>query len=295
MAESLPTLHEMLSFRGRRALVTGAAGGIGLETAKRFAEAGAAVMMLDRDEDVLQRARYEVERTRVRVLDDTGSAGDEEPRVSAHVLDLALREQIDAFWNGLSDDELPDILVNNAGIYPMEDFLEVDESFWRHTMAVNLDAVFWMCQHFIRRRKTVGRDRIGRHGQDRRGGAIVNVSSIEAILPFKEDMVPYTTSKAAILTLTRGLARDYAADGFQINVIVPGAIRTPGTQRLVKRALSKVQLRLWRTGYDFQQRLPRRRWGHPDEVARVILFLSSDMASYVQGAVVPVDGGFLST
>jgi len=149
-------------------------------------------------------------------------------------------------------------------------------------MAVNLEAVLWMCQEFIRKRAQAG-------------GAIVNISSIEALLPFKEDLVSYSVSKAGVLALTRALARDYGRRGFRINAIVPGAIRTPGTQGVVRTALQRVDFGLMKTGYDFQTRLALGRWGNPDEVARVAVFLASDMASYIQGAVLPVDGGFLSS
>jgi 3-oxoacyl-[acyl-carrier protein] reductase len=91
------------------------------------------------------------------------------------------------------------------------------------------------------------------------------------------------------------LARDYGRQGFRANVILPGAIKTPGTNFLIKDALVNAKLGLMKTGYDFKQRLANGRWGIPDEIAKVVLFLSSDMASYIQGAVLPVDGGFLTS
>ena len=128
-----------------------------------------------------------------------------------------------------------------------------------------------------------------------KGKTIVNLSSIEAILPFKEDLAHYSVSKAGVLALTRSLARDYGRNNFRINTILPGAIKTPGTDTLVKMAISKMKVKLIKTGYDFQNRLALGRWGNPDEVAKVALFLCSDLASYVQGVMLPVDGGFLSS
>ena len=154
--------------------------------------------------------------------------------------------------------------------------------FYSNTLDVNLNSVFWMCQNFIKKR-------LGK------GGIIINLSSIEAILPFKEDLAHYCVSKSGVIALTRSLARDYGKDGFRINVILPGAIKTQGTDNLVRKAISGFKFNLLKTGYDFQTRLALGRWGDPDEVAKVALFLSSNLASYVQGALIPVDGGFLSS
>jgi len=147
-------------------------------------------------------------------------------------------------------------------------------------MSVNLDAVAFMCQHMIRRRRD-------------KGGVIVNIGSIEAILPFKEDLAVYSASKAGVIALTRALAREHAQHGFRINAIAPGGIVTEGT-RAAAAQLLRFKFGLIKTSYDFLQRLPSKRTGQPDEIARMVLVLSSDLASYVHGAVIPVDGGFLS-
>jgi 3-oxoacyl-[acyl-carrier protein] reductase len=90
------------------------------------------------------------------------------------------------------------------------------------------------------------------------------------------------------------LAREYGQYGFRINVIVPGGINTPGVEKLKKEAILKFNIDIIKTGMQFYSRLPLKRLGDPDEVARVVVFLASDLASYVHGAVIPVDGGFLS-
>lgn len=104
----------------------------------------------------------------------------------------------------------------------------------------------------------------------------------------------YDISKAGVLALTRALAREYGKEGFRINAVVPGGIRTPGTEKLKREAVLKLRVDVIRTGMNFMSRLPLGRMGEPDEVARMVLVLASDLASYVQGALIPVDGGFLS-
>lgn len=258
--------------RGRRALITGAAAGIGKAIALRFADAGADLTLLDRDEATLAQVAEEARAYSV--------------QVSTSIVDLEHKSQIDAFW-GLPDLAIPDILINNAGSYPMRDFLELDHGFVSRTLHVNLESALWMCQGFIARRK-------GIKGA-RKGGVIINVSSVEALVPLRDDLIPYSVSKAGVLALTRALAHAYGRGGFRINALVPGAIKTPGTTRLAKAAALRLDVDMMQTGYLFEKRLALGRWGDPDEVACVALFLASDMASYVQGAAIPVDGGFLSS
>ena len=263
----LVQLSKLISLVGKRTLITGAASGIGRSITKRFAEAGSDLMLVDIDEEGLQK-------TKDNLPDYPGEK-------KIFVVDLSKKTQIDKLWSSFGQ-IIPDILINNAGIYPFADYLKIDEEFYSKTLDINLNSVFWMCQNFIKRRLD-------------RGGIIINVSTIEAILPFKEDLAHYGVSKSGVIALTRSLARDYGKNNFRINVMLPGAIKTPGTDSLVKQAISRFRFNLIKTGYDFQTRLALGRWGDRDEVAKVALFLSSDLASYVHGAMIPVDGGFLSS
>ncbi len=256
-------LTELISLKGRRALITGSASGIGEVMARRFAEAGAGLELVDIDFEGLKRVKDELSSFPV--------------EVDVHGVDLAKKEEILELWGGLGD---VDVLVNNAGIYPERGFLELDEEFLDRVMEVNLKQVLWMSQHFIRRRLD-------------RGGVIVNVASIEALLPFKEGLSHYAVSKAGVIALTRGLARDYGRQGFRVNAIIPGGIVTPGTMDFAKE-IYKLKLGLIKTGLEFRSRLPMARAGQPDEVARIALVLASELASYMTGALVAVDGGFLS-
>ncbi len=147
-------------------------------------------------------------------------------------------------------------------------------------MAINLDSVYWMCQEMIRRRL-------------KQGGVIINLGSIEAVMPFKEDLAHYSVSKAGVIALTRALAKEHAKDGFRINALLPGGVLTEGTKSAAK-GLLRGRFDLIKTGIEFKQRLPIGRLGKPDEVARMALVLASDISSYVHGAAIPVDGGFLA-
>jgi len=106
-------------------------------------------------------------------------------------------------------------------------------------------------------------------------------------------VIPYDISKTGVIALTRGLAKQYGRNGFRINVILPGGITTPGT-KAVAREVAHLKLDLVKTGIEFAMRLPLKRGGQPDEVARIAVVLASDLSSYVHGALIPVDGGFLS-
>lgn len=258
---------QLLSMSGRQILITGAASGIGKAMAMRFADAGASLHLVDNDEIQLALTAQE--------LNNTGA------QITTYVVDLSHKTQIDRFWKDF-EGALPDTLINNAGCYPMQDFLEVTAGFLEKNLRVNLEAAIWMCQHFIAQRKGTG-------------GVIINVSSVEALIPFRDDLVPYSVSKAGILALTRALARAYGRQHIRVNALVPGAIKTPATAQLKKMAMKHLDLGLVKTGYQFASRLSLGRWGEADEVARVALFLASDLANYVQGAAIPVDGGFLAS
>jgi NAD(P)-dependent dehydrogenase (short-subunit alcohol dehydrogenase family) len=261
-----PSLPQLISLEGKHALITGSGGGIGKAIARRYAEAGARLTLVDLNEETLRNTKSELAEFGV--------------EINILVVNLSAKENIDDLWNQLNGDE-PDVLVNNAGIYPFKHFLDADEAFYQQVMDINLDSVYRMCHHMIEKRIKIG-------------GAIINIGSIEAVLPFKEDLAIYSVSKAGVIALTRALAREHAKDGFQINAILPGGITTPGTMSAAKQVL-KGKFSLLKTGYDFLQRLPIGRMGDPDEPARIALVLASELASYVHGAAIPVDGGFLAS
>lgn len=261
----LKPLSELISLKGRKALITGSALGIGKAMAYRFAEAGADLELVDMNERGLRTVAKELSKFEV--------------EINIHKVDLSSKEEIAALWERLKGEE-PDILVNNAGVYPFKNFLEVDDAFFSKVLDINLKSALLMCQHMIKRRL-------------KKGGVIINIGSIEAIMPFVEGMATYSISKAGVIALTRSLAKEYGKNGFRINAIIPGGIITPGTKAVAKE-ITQLRLSLLRTGILFSTRLPLKRGGQPDEVARITIVLASDLSSYVHGALIPVDGGFLS-
>ncbi len=262
---NLPNPTQLISLNGKRALITGAGAGIGKAIAYRYAEANADLELVDIDSAAM-----------LNVRDELSKFG---RQINTHRVDLSQKNEIDTLWDALRGNE-PDILVNNAGIYPFKQFLEADEAFYRQVMEINLSSVYWMCQHMIRQRRNLG-------------GVIINFGSIEAVLPFKEDLAHYSVSKAGVIALTRALAKEHARHGFRVNAILPGGIITEGTKAAARQVLN-FRFDLIKTGIEFRQRLPIGRPGQPDEVARMALVLASDLASYVHGATIPVDGGFLA-
>ena len=189
-------LLELISLKGKLALITGAASGIGKAIAYRFGEAGADLVLVDVNKGGLNTVSNDLTRYGI--------------QVSCYEVDLEHKDAIDQLWTKHLP-ESPDILVNNAGIYPFKKFLTIDEAFLERVMHINFSSVFWMCQHMI-------------HQRNGRGGVIINIGSIEAILPFKEELTHYNSSKGGVIALTRALAKDYAKAGFKINAIIPGGI-----------------------------------------------------------------------
>lgn len=258
-------LSEMLSFKGKTILVTGAAAGIGEAIAYRFAEGDANLMLLDINAIRLNTINNACETTGFH---------------NAYTVNLGNENQVTEFWNGIEN--LPDILINNAGIYPRLPFDKITPADLNTVLEINMNSTLWMCQQFIRRR-------------EKKGGIIINIASIEAMVDVASGNIPYRMSKAGVLGLTQSLAKEYGGAGFRINAVLPGAIKTEGTKTQMMNAIKTLDFRRAKDGILFQLRLPTGKWGKPDDVARVVVFLASPLAKYISGAAVPVDGGFLAS
>jgi NAD(P)-dependent dehydrogenase (short-subunit alcohol dehydrogenase family) len=242
-------------FAGRRALVTGGASGIGLATARRLRDEGAAIVLLDRDEEGLPRAGDEVGAPIV-----LADLGDEEAVVEG-VADA-----------GQTLGGPVDVLVNAAGIYRISPALDLAVEEWDEVLAVNLRGSFLAAREVARVLRRAGR-----------GGAVVNVASIAALVADAEEPAAhYDASKAGVLLLTKQLAVEWAPLGIRVNAVCPGVIRTPMLRLTDDPAAARRYL---------DARVPLHRLGEPEEVAAAIAFLASDDASYVTGAALAVDGG----
>src|ERR1700734_3907688 len=250
-----------MMFAGKVVLVTGSTTGIGEACARVFAESGAKVMVSGRQ---AQRGGAVVEAIR--------AAGGSAQFAAADLREAGACERLvgDTVerWGGL------DILVNNAGILYSANALNTSDEQWLDTMAVNVNALFYLSRAAVRLMKAAGK------------GAIVNVAS-EWGLNGEANHVAYCASKGAVIQITRCMALDHARDNIRINSVCPGEIHT----RMVDEILAGRGGDPANNLRDLAAGIPMRRLAHPDEVARCVQFLASDLASYVTGTNLSVDGG----
>jgi len=244
----------------KTALVTGAGQGIGLACAEALAEAGAKVVIADRDAKVAETGCAILKAkgldAEIIIMDVTDSE-----RVSE------VADQLVSRYGGV------DVLVNNAGIARSETSAEkVTDELWLNVVDVNLNGTFWCCRAF------------GKHMLEARSGSIVNIGSMSGFIVNKpQEQCYYNASKAAVHHLTKSLAAEWGARGVRVNAVAPTYVTTP-LNAFVK---SNPQMYdAWISG------TPMARMGEVDEIASVVLFLASDAASLMTGSVVLVDGGY---
>jgi NAD(P)-dependent dehydrogenase (short-subunit alcohol dehydrogenase family) len=249
-----------LDLSGRVAVVVGGTSGIGRAIALGFAEAGADVVVSGRRAELIDAVAKEIE-----------AKGRKSVRQPADVADRAslekLRDRVIAELGKV------DILVNSAGTTKRRPTLEVPEEEWNMIMETNLTGTLRACQVF------------GPHMIERGYGRIINIASLSSFVALFE-VAAYAASKAAVASLTKSLAIEWSSKGVNVNAIAPGVFRTD---------LNTALLDGTDRGREFLLRTPMKRFGKVEELAGAAVFLASDAASFVNGEVLAVDGGFLAS
>lgn len=247
-----------MRFADKVVVVTGAASGIGLATARIFGAEGAKVVLAD-----IQDTQEEATALLRRGWPALSVGCDVSSEEAVH--DLFLRV-LEAFAR-------VDVLVNAAGIGLAKTVADTSLADWQRLVGVNLTGVFLCCREAIRQMRKQG------------SGVIINVAS-ELALVGGGEIAAYAATKGGVLQLTRAMAVDHSADGIRINAICPGPVETPLLEGLIAAAPNPEAEREAEI-----QGILLRRFGRPDEIARAILFLASDDAAYVVGSALVVDGG----
>ena len=245
----------MKKLANKVALITGGSSGIGLATAKVFAEEGAEVIITGRNQESLDKAVGELEHRVIGIISDTAQLADIEK------LAAELRSQ----------GKQVDVLFLNAGIAKLAPIEQTDEAFYDETFNINVKGLYFTIKHLL---PLMGE-----------GTSIVINASINAYIGMPNSSV-YAASKAAVISLARTLSGELVSRGIRVNAISPGPINTP---IFGKMGMSPEQLEATATG--IQQQVPMGRFGHPEEIAKAALFLASDDSSFVIGAELVADGG----
>ncbi len=261
--EEIKNIEEIFSLKGKTAIVTGARRGMGRTHSLLLAKAGANIVVSDIS---LQECQQVVEE--IKLLGGNAIAAK---------CDISKKEEVNLLiektkreFGGI------DILVNNAGIADFKDFFEITEADWDKTIDINLKGYFLCSQRAAAEMKEKG------------GGVIVNIGSIamgQVGIGFP-DLVHYVSSKGGVSGMTEALAVDLAPYNIRVNAIAPGLIDTPMIDP-VKANEQAMQGTI--------KRLPMKRAGTPMEISKAVLFLASDASSYMTGAVINVDGGWLAS
>ena len=249
-----------LSLDGRTAVVVGGTSGIGRALAHGLAEAGADVVCTSRRTEQVEATAFEIERLGRRTLRATSDVSD---RGSLEGLLAACTAEFGKV----------DILVNSAGITKRTPTVELAEEDWAAILETNLTGTLRACQVF------------GRHMVENGYGRIINIASLSTFVSLFE-VAAYSASKAAVASLTKSLAIEWAKRGVNVNAIAPGVFRTALNQKLLDETPR---------GQEFLARTPMGRFGNVEELAGAAVFLASEAASFVTGEIIVVDGGFLAS
>ena len=248
-----------MRFKDQVAIVTGAASGIGKATAIKFAQEGAHIVICDRDEEQARPVAESIEtldrRCQIIPMDVSDS-----PQVQSAIDQaIATMGQVD-------------VVVNNAGINLRKPPQEITDDDWNNVIGINLNGVWFFCRYILP------------HFLQRGRGVIVNIASIGAFQA-SYDRAPYMAAKGGVVGLTQALAADLAEENIRVNAVAPGMTET-GFSPVAKNPELDAMTRFL---------CPMRRWARPEEIANAVAYLASEDASFVNGEVLRVDGGTVST
>jgi NAD(P)-dependent dehydrogenase (short-subunit alcohol dehydrogenase family) len=239
----------------RTAVITGGCSGIGLATARRFAEEGARVVVADIDDQRGAEVAAELDGLYVRT-------------------DVTDKEQVDALF-ARADETYGsvDIAFNNAGISPPDDdsILDTDLDAWRRVQEVNLTSVYLCCKAALP------------YMLEQKRGSIINTASFVAVMGAATSQISYSASKGGVLSMSRELGVQFAREGVRVNALCPGPVNTPLLQELFAKDPERAARRL--------VHVPMGRFAEPDEIANAVLFLASDESSFITANTFLVDGG----
>jgi NAD(P)-dependent dehydrogenase (short-subunit alcohol dehydrogenase family) len=255
-------IHGLFDLAGKTALVTGAAGGIGKAVALILARAGADVVVGDLDEEGAKK-----------VAEEIGEIGTKAVAVKS---DASKKQDIERMVKAAEGLGGIDILVNNAGVFPPKlSFFDLEEEDWDRVYQLNTRGLF-LCTKLVAE-KMVEQDR---------GGKIINLASIEGERTLASGMAHYEVSKASVVMFTKSMAKFLARYRINVNAVAPGVIDTQGMRAVMDSFNSNPE-------DAFLKRIPLRRLGTPEDVARGILFFASKASDYVTGQCLFIDGGFI--
>jgi gluconate 5-dehydrogenase len=253
-------VSKLFDLSGKTALVTGSSDGLGLSMARGLAAAGAAIVLNGRDDKKLDQAAK--------------SFAEAGRKVKAHAFDVADEQAVLAAFEHLDAAGVEiDILVNNAGFQLRKPMLDLKTDEWRRVVETHLTGAF-----------QVGREAARRMIARERGGKIINIASLASEVA-RATIAPYTAAKGGVRMLTRSMAAEWAKHDIQANAIGPGYIATEMNRAL----LDDPKFDAWVKG-----RTPSGRWGKPDDLIGVTVFLASAASDYVNGQIIYVDGGLLA-
>ncbi|WP_433580359.1 SDR family oxidoreductase [Nocardia brasiliensis] len=263
MSDNQFTTHaELFDLSGKRALVTGGTGGIGMMIARGLLQAGAHVLISSRNPDTCERAQ--------RLLSEFGDVRAIPADLSKHDECRRLADLVEA------DSPRLDILVNNAGAMWREPLATFPDEAWDTVLDLNLKTPFWLVQALL--------PALRKAGVADDPARIINIGSIAAIHVAESPNYSYASSKAALHQLTRVLARELGPEHVTVNAVAPG----PFPSQMMASTLEAV-------GDTIAAKAPLRRLGRADDMAGVAVFLASRAGAYLTGAVIPVDGGIATT